>query len=134
MVSDELGMQLHDRDTLGEPLTTQEQAQLAEWYAAKDAAEAAMFAASQPAPLPNLVALETQVDQAIADVALSAQRLQQITVENKFLRGEITGLKQHHAHGRTIRSSRSCRPQPINMPHHDRHEFAIKDKSRSRPV
>jgi hypothetical protein len=97
MVSDELGMQLHDRDTLGEPLTTQEQAQLAEWYAAKDAAEAAMFAASQPAPLPNLVALETQVDQAIADVALSAQRLQQITVENKFLRGEITGLKQQLA-------------------------------------
>jgi hypothetical protein len=96
MVSDELGMQLHDRDTLGEPLTAQEQAQLAEWYAAKDATEAAMLAATQTT-LPNLAALETQVDRAIADVALSAQRLQQITVENKSLREEITGLKQQLA-------------------------------------
>jgi hypothetical protein len=96
MVNDQLGMQLHDRDTLGEPLTAQEQTQLAEWYAAKDATEAAMFAATQTT-LPNLAALETQVDRAIAEVALSAQRLQQITVENKFLREEITGLKQQLA-------------------------------------
>lgn len=100
MVSDELGMQLHDRDTLDEPLTAQEQAQLTEWYAAKDAAEAAMFTATQ-APLPNLAALETQVDRAIAELALSAQRLQQITVENKFLRKEITGLKQQLASPRS---------------------------------
>jgi hypothetical protein len=96
MVSDELGMQLHDRDTLGEPLTAQEQTQLAEWYAAKDAAEAVMFAATQ-ATLPNLAALETQVDRAIAELAVSAQRLQQITVENKSLREEITELKQQLA-------------------------------------
>jgi hypothetical protein len=96
MVTDELGMQLHDRDTLGEPLTAQEQAQLAEWYVAKDSTEATMFAATQTT-LPNLAALETQVDRAIADVALSAQRLQQITVENKSLREEITGLKQQLA-------------------------------------
>ncbi len=80
MVSDELGMQLHDRDTLGKPLTAQEQTQLAAWYAA----EAAMFAATQ-APLPNLAALETQVDRMISELAVSAQRLQQITVENKSL-------------------------------------------------
>ncbi len=96
MVSDEIGMQLHNRDTLNEPLTIQEKAQLTEWYAAKDAAEAAMFTATQ-APLPNLAALETQVDRAIAELALSAQRLQQITVENKFLREEIIGLKQQLA-------------------------------------
>jgi hypothetical protein len=96
MVSDELGMQLHDRDTLGQPLTAKEQAQLAEWYAAKDAAEAAMFAATQ-ATLPNLAALETQVDCAIAELAVSAQRLQQIAVGNKSLRKEITGLKQQLA-------------------------------------
>ena len=87
MVSDELGMQLHDRDTLGEPLTAQEQAQLNNWYAAKDAAEAAMFMATQ-VPLPNLAALETQVDHAIAELARSAQRLQQMTVENKSTKGE----------------------------------------------
>ncbi len=85
MVNDQLGMQLHDRDTLGEPLTTQEQAQLAEWYAAKDATEATMFAAPQTI-LPNLAALETQVDRAIAELAISTQLLQRITIENKFLR------------------------------------------------
>jgi predicted nucleic acid-binding Zn-ribbon protein len=96
MVSDELGMQLHDRDTLGEPLTAQEQTQLAEWYATQDAAEAAMFAATQTT-LPNLAALETQVDRAISELAMSAQRLQQITVENKSLREEISRLKQQLA-------------------------------------
>ena len=100
MVSDELGVQLHDRDTLDKPLTAQEQAQLSEWYTAKDAAEAAMFTATQ-APLPNLATLETQVDQAIAELALNAQRLQQMTVENKFLREEITGLKQQLASPRS---------------------------------
>jgi hypothetical protein len=32
MVSDELGMQLHDRETIGESLTAQEKAQLEAWY------------------------------------------------------------------------------------------------------
>jgi GH24 family phage-related lysozyme (muramidase) len=47
MLSDELGMQLHDRETIGEPLTTQEKAQLEAWYAQKDAAETAMLKASE---------------------------------------------------------------------------------------
>jgi septal ring factor EnvC (AmiA/AmiB activator) len=96
MVSDQLGMQLHDRQTLGAPLTTEENAQLAAWYAHKDAAEAALLAA-HPTPPANLTQLQTQVDAATEHLALSAQQLQQITVENKSLREEISQLKQQLA-------------------------------------
>jgi hypothetical protein len=78
MVSDEIGMQLHDRETIGEPLTAQEKAQLEAWYAQKDVAEAAMLAADQ-VPLPNLVVLQDQVDTVISQLTVGVQQLQQIT-------------------------------------------------------
>ncbi len=93
MLSDELGMQLHDRETIGELLTIQEKAQLEAWYAQKDAAETAMLNVSQ-VPLPNLVVLQEQVDITISQLTAGIQRLQQITQENKSLREEIAKLKQ----------------------------------------
>ncbi len=93
MLSDELGMQLHDRETTGEPLTTQEKSQLEAWYAQQDAAETAMLKAAQM-PLPNLVFMQDRVDAAISQLTVSVQRLQQITHENKSLREEIEGIKQ----------------------------------------
>jgi hypothetical protein len=93
MVSDELGMQLHDRETIGEPLTAQEKAQLEAWYAQKDAAEKSMLEATQM-PLPNLVMLQDQVDIAIEQLTTGVQQLQQITQENKSLREEIAEIKQ----------------------------------------
>ena len=53
MIRDELGAELHDRYSLDEPLTPQEQAQLEAWYAQKDSAEAALLEQNQP-QLPNL--------------------------------------------------------------------------------
>jgi hypothetical protein len=96
MVSDELGMQLHDRETIGEPLTAQEKEQLEAWYAQKDAAEAAMLKAAQ-VPLPNLVVLQDQVDTVISQLTVGVQQLQQITQENRSLREEIAELKQQLA-------------------------------------
>jgi hypothetical protein len=93
MLSDELGMKLHDRETTGEPLTAQEKAQLEDWYAQKDAAEKSMLEATQVA-LPNLVVLQDQVDIAIEQLSAGVQRLQQITQENKSLRQEIAEIKQ----------------------------------------
>jgi hypothetical protein len=93
MVSDELGMQLHDRETIGEQLTAQEKAQLDAWYAQKDAAEKSMLEAAQ-LPLPNLVTLQDQVDIAIEQLTTGVQQLQQITQENKSLREEIAEIKQ----------------------------------------
>jgi hypothetical protein len=88
MVSDELGMQLHDRQTTDQLLTAQEKSQLEAWYAQQDAAEAATFAATQ-VPLPNLAALQEKVDTAISQLAADVQQLQQIMQENKSLREEI---------------------------------------------
>lgn len=93
MLSDELGMQLHDRETMGESLTTQEKAQLEAWYAQKDAAETAMLEAAQ-VPLPNLVMLQDRVDATIEQLADGVERLHQITQENKSLREEIAEIKQ----------------------------------------
>ena len=93
MLSDELGMQLHDRETIGESLTTQEKVQLEAWYAQKDAAEMAMLEAAQ-VPLPNLVMLQDQVDATIRHLTDGVERLYQITQENKSLREEIAEIKQ----------------------------------------
>ncbi len=93
MLSDALGMQLHNRETTGELLTTQEKAQLEAWYAQKDAAETAMLNVSQ-VPLPNLAVLQEQVDITLSQLTAGVQRLQQITQENKSLRAEIAQLKQ----------------------------------------
>jgi hypothetical protein len=93
MISNELALQLHDRDTLGQILTQQEQDQLAQWYAEQDAAETALLEASST-PLPDLATLQIQVDQASSQVSLSVQRLQQMMNENNLLREEIAGLKQ----------------------------------------
>lgn len=68
MVSDEIGMKLHDRATTGEALSPAEQAQLKAWYAAKDQAEAAMFRPIS-IPLADLTTLQTQIDQTLAELA-----------------------------------------------------------------
>ncbi len=96
MLSDELGWQLHDRETIGEALTPQEKAQLEAWYAQKDAAEMAMLEAAQ-VPLPDLVGLQEQIDSGIAQLTVSVQQLQQITRENQALREEIADIKQRLA-------------------------------------
>ena len=93
MLSDELGMQLHDRETIGEPLTAQEKAQLEAWYAQRDAAEKSMFEAAQ-VPLPNLVMLQDKIDLTIEQLTAGVQRLQLITQENKSLQKEIAEIKQ----------------------------------------
>jgi hypothetical protein len=93
MISNELGLQLHDRDTLGQPLTEEEQEQLAAWYAEQDAAETALLEA-HALPLPSLVTLQLQVNQANDQLSLGVQRLQQMMQDNNALREEISGLKQ----------------------------------------
>lgn len=43
MINDQRGFELHDRLTRGQRLTESEKAELTEWYAQMDAAEAAAF-------------------------------------------------------------------------------------------
>jgi hypothetical protein len=93
MVSDEIGMELHDRATTGETLSPAEQTQLEAWYAAKDQAEAATFVLPNP-PLPDIATLQSQIDQTLAQLAVNVQQMQQITQSNQSLRQENAQLKQ----------------------------------------
>jgi hypothetical protein len=93
MISDEFGMQLHDRETIGEPLTAPKKVQFETWYAQKDAAEKSMLTAAQVSLL-NLVVLQDRIDIAISQLTLGVQQLHQITQENKSLREEIAEIKQ----------------------------------------
>jgi hypothetical protein len=93
MVSDKIGLKLHDLATTGHPLTLEEQDQLQAWYADKDQAEAVIFGPSNQ-PLPDVAVLQNQIDQALVQLASDIQQIQSITQENNVLRQENADLKQ----------------------------------------
>jgi hypothetical protein len=95
MIFDEFGMQLHDRYTRGETLTAEEQAQLEAWYREQDAAEAQQL--NQAVMASGISELHTQVETALAHLAVAIQRVQQITAENEGLREENSTLRQQLA-------------------------------------
>jgi hypothetical protein len=92
-IPDELGFVLHDRSTCGEVLTTVEEQQLEAWYAVRDAAEA-MWLNPVATDAPDLVGLQGQLDQTLAELQAVTQRIQQVSMENLELRREIAGLYQ----------------------------------------
>jgi hypothetical protein len=85
MVADELGMRLHDRSTMGEVLTMEEQGLLDAWYAEKDGAEAVVLE-RRVVVMPSFQMLQVQLDLALAQLAGSIGLTQQISVENDRLR------------------------------------------------
>lgn len=91
MVSDDIGLKLHHRATVGEHLTPEEQLQLDAWYTAQDQAEAAMWTLGNP-PLIDLEMLQSQVDQTLTQLETSVQQIQRITQENSKLRQENANL------------------------------------------
>ena len=92
MDSDELAKQLHDKVTRGVALSSDEQAQLDAWYAQQDAAESAMFAQTN---LPQaLVALQAQVDAAVAQLLTVTQGVRDLTYQNDALRLDIAALQR----------------------------------------
>jgi septal ring factor EnvC (AmiA/AmiB activator) len=92
MISDKRGMQLHDRATMGEPLTDDEQVQLEDWYAQKDAEEAAMLGiTNQPDQREQLRA---QIQVGLAQIQAVTQSIRQVSEENEGLRQEIATLQQ----------------------------------------
>lgn len=91
MVSDEIGRQLHDRETRNEVLTPVERSQLKTWYAAQDEQESELFQPSEPST--DNAHLQAQIDTALAQLTVSIQRIQQITSDNEALRSEITLLR-----------------------------------------
>ncbi len=90
MVADELGKQLHDRATGGETLSPEERAQLEEWYAAQDRAEAGDL--SLTASDETIAALQAQIALALEQVVTAARQIQKTNEENQVLRRENAAL------------------------------------------
>jgi predicted nucleic acid-binding Zn-ribbon protein len=91
-ISNELGLQLHDRWTKAEVLTAEEQAQLQVWYEQQDAEEA-----KQLNPFSTTVetsGLHGQVDMALTQLTTVIQQVRQVISENEELRREISALQQ----------------------------------------
>lgn len=95
MISDESGMQLHDRWTRGQTLTAEEQVHLEAWYQQQDAAEAQQL--NQVFTAAGISDLQAQVEMALTQLAAAIQRVQQITAKNEGLRQEISALRQQLA-------------------------------------
>lgn len=91
MISNEVGVQLHHRATLGLPLSAEERASLEAWYARQDAEEAAQLAAAR---VPSLAALREQISARLAEISAVSQRIQTISRENEALRNEIAVLER----------------------------------------
>jgi hypothetical protein len=92
MISDELGMQLHDRWTRGQELTAEEQAQLEAWYQQRDTVEAQQL--NQVFTTAGIPGLQAQVEMTLTQLGTVIQRIQQVTAENEGLRQEISALRQ----------------------------------------
>ncbi len=95
-IPDELGFVLHDRSTIGEVLTAEEERQLEAWYGTRDEAEA-VWLNPVSATRPDLASLQSQVDVALGELTVVTQRIQQVSSENQEIRREIAGLYQQLA-------------------------------------
>lgn len=93
MISDDLGKQLHDRSTRGQPLSAEEREVLTEWYQHFDQEEVRLFAKAAAAP-PHTQALREQVNATLAQIVEVAQHIQTLNRENDALRNEIALLEQ----------------------------------------
>jgi hypothetical protein len=100
MEAHDLGQQLHDRLTRGAVLSTEEHAQLERRYEQHDRDERAALT-RMPAP-PTLVRLRTEVDDAISQLQVVAQRIQPLTTENEAARRENTALQRQLAQRATM--------------------------------
>jgi predicted nucleic acid-binding Zn-ribbon protein len=92
MISDELGMQLHDRWTRGQRLTAGERTQLEEWYQQQDALEDQQL--NQVFTTAGIPGLQAEVEMTLTQLGAVIQRIQQVMAENEGLRQEISALRQ----------------------------------------
>ncbi|MEL6471427.1 MAG: hypothetical protein AAFQ74_17005 [Cyanobacteria bacterium J06623_4] len=92
ILDDDIGLQLHDRATRGEALTPEERSQLEDWYLLQDAEESELL--QQSDIVTDIAQLQSRIDTALSNIALTTQRIQQVVSENKTIRNEIATLQQ----------------------------------------
>ncbi len=100
MSTEELVKQLHDKATRGSVLSAAEQAQLEAWYAQQDQEERTIL---ERVTLPQtIVALQTQVETAVAQLLAITQRIQDLVAQNETLRREIAALQHQLVQTATV--------------------------------
>lgn len=90
-----MGRQLHNRSTIGEPLTNLEK-ELDTWDAKLDAIESKLLGDNTDSQI-NLPTLQIQIEVSLSQLTFVTQRIQQISRENDDLRQEIGVLRQQLA-------------------------------------
>jgi hypothetical protein len=103
MTPDDLGKQLHDRATRGQPLTAEERDLLAEWYRRLDEEEARQFVEAPAAPTQS--ATRAEIDKLLAQLAASTERMRVVAAENEKLHREIEDLHRQLAQQRAAKSA-----------------------------
>ena len=103
MANRDPGQALHDRATRGLPLSTEEQAQLDEWYKTLDREE--HISMPQTGDVDSLESLQSQVRSGVQQLLAAAERVQELTEQNDALRREIAALQQRLAHRPIARSA-----------------------------
>ena len=73
MISDQLGIRLHDRATRGEELTTEEHQQLENWYALQDSAESSLLKSTTAES--DISELRGQVEVVLSQLTTITQRI-----------------------------------------------------------
>lgn len=95
MITDELGVTLHDRATRGLPLSAAEQTQLQAWYEEKDREEAALLKLT-PTDLREAEAVR-QMRQMLMLITELTQQNETVARQNEALLSEIAALRQQLA-------------------------------------
>ena len=95
MISDELGQELHDKATVGKPLTSPEREKLEDWYRQRDAQENHSVSGNEA---PSVVsALRSQLRQTLDQIKTTAQQIQELANTNELLWQENTALRERLA-------------------------------------
>ena len=91
MITDTLGVQLHDRATRGLQLSTEEQLALAQWYQFQDNQEAEQFASGNK--VGSLAPIRSEIAAVTARLREAAVQIDTLTAQNDALQHEIIVLQ-----------------------------------------
>lgn len=91
MVSDKIGLELHDKATRDVPLTEIEREQLEAWYRLQDEKDMSRLGLNHPDT--TIEELKRQVDQTIMEIKSLAEQIQNLTASNEALRHDLAVLR-----------------------------------------
>jgi methyl-accepting chemotaxis protein len=93
-------IQLHNKASRGEALSSEERALLEKWYAERDREDAGLLGSSTPPQ--EISVLRKQVNATVSELHRVTKAIQEQVAENEIARQEIATLQKQLAHRTTI--------------------------------